>query len=372
MWQRQFLSCPRTRLTTTLSNNHSALSLFEQRPGAIGQDIDKAVASDWRFYPTTGTTLGPNRLSQLLNNPFYMGVIRIRAAGENFPGVHEPLVSPRLFGRVQTILRGKTNSCSIKHDFLYRRRLACKSCEYSLIGERQKGHVYYRCQTPGCPTTCVREEVVDQAVLDRFDRLRFSSEEKAWFRPKLSRMKLYSLDEQEKAVSALNLQFGQINDRVNRLTDAYIDRLIDKELFEQRKGALLVERADVGQRLADWQTGKHNPSDELLNFLERADGAYLAYKHGLPEERRDLLESVTSNRLVSGKTPEIMLRSPFDEIANRVENSHGAQDRTRTCTGLLPPSPQNGVYTSSTTWAKSILLSNYNGYITYFQPQPPC
>ena len=128
-----------------------------------------------------------------------------------------------------------------------------------------------------------------------------------WFRPKLARMKLSNIEEQEKIATALTLQLAQIDDRLNRLTDAYIDRLIEKNLFEQRKSALLVERTDVEQRLTEWKSGKRNPADELLFFLERADSAYLAYKLGLTEEKRDLLDSVTSNRLVSGRTPEIML-----------------------------------------------------------------
>jgi DNA invertase Pin-like site-specific DNA recombinase len=275
----------------------------------------------------TGTTLGPNRLSQVLNNPFYMGIIRIKAAGETFPGIHEPLVSRHLFERVQRMLRGKTNACSVKHDYLYRRRLACNGCDYSLIGERQKGHVYYRCQTADCPTTCIREEAVDVAVLEQFELLQFSEEERAWFRPKLAQMKLQNADEQEKVIVAVSLQLAQVKERLNRLTDAYIDRLIERELFEQRKSALLLERTDLEQRLAEWEDGRRNPADELLNFLERADGAYLAYKHGLPEERRDLLDALTSNRTVSGKVAEIMLKLPFSEIANRASRTNGAPRR---------------------------------------------
>jgi hypothetical protein len=48
----------------------------------------------------------------------------------------------------------------------------------------------------------------------------------------------------------------------------------------------------------------------------------------LPEEKRDLLDSVTSNRLVSGKTPEIMLASPFNEVANRFECTSGGPRRS--------------------------------------------
>src|SRR5213593_4350533 len=78
-------------------------------------------------------------LSVLLNNPFYIGLIRLRRTGETFLGAHEPLISKSLFDRVQKILDGRLNTRSQKHDFLLRRLVACKLCEYSLIGETQKG-----------------------------------------------------------------------------------------------------------------------------------------------------------------------------------------------------------------------------------------
>ena len=267
-----------------------------------------------------------------------MGLIHISTTNETFQGVHDPLIRRQLFEQVQKILHGKTNTRSFKHDFLYRRRLACKSCGYSLVGERQKGYVYYRCQVSDCPTTCVREEAVEGAVLDRLARLQFSKGEHAWFGPKLVQMKLRNTEEQEKVVAALTLQLAQIDDRLNRLTDAYIDRLIEKDLFEQRKSALLMERTDLQQRLAEWKSGKRNPADELQVFLERADSAYLAYKLGLAEEKRDLLASLTSNRVISGKTPEIMLASPFNEVANRFESTDGGprRDIPRTWRRLFP------------------------------------
>ncbi len=148
-----------------------------------------------------------------------------------------------------------------------------------------------------------------------------------WFRHKLAEMKLHAIEEQEKIVNGLTLQVAQIDERLNRLTDAYIDRLIEKDLFEQRKSALVSERASVEQRLTDWKSGRRNPAEELLLFLKRADSAYLSYKHGLIEEKRDLLDSVTSNRFVSGKTAEIMLSLPFRLIANRFKYTDGSPRR---------------------------------------------
>ena len=48
-----------------------------------------------------------NGLSTLLNNEFYIGIIRIERTGEHFLGKHEPLISRRLFGEVQDVLYGR-------------------------------------------------------------------------------------------------------------------------------------------------------------------------------------------------------------------------------------------------------------------------
>ena len=48
--------------------------------------------------------------SHLLNNPFYIGLIRVNTNGEMFSGSHQPLISKALFDRVHAILKGKANT----------------------------------------------------------------------------------------------------------------------------------------------------------------------------------------------------------------------------------------------------------------------
>ena len=117
-----------------------------------------------------GAKLSLNGISTVLNNPFYVGLIRIRKTGELFPGAHMPIVSNTLFDTVGKILRGKTVHAYMKHDFVFRRLVRCHSCGYNLIAELQKGHVYYRCHTPGCLRRTFREEKIDRAVATHSDR----------------------------------------------------------------------------------------------------------------------------------------------------------------------------------------------------------
>ena len=278
-----------------------------------------------------------NGFSVILNNHFYIGLIKLRRTGETFPGTHEPLIPKSLFGRVQRILNGKTNTGVQKHDCLFRRLLKCKHCGYSLRGEIQKGHIYYRCHTRTCPVTCVREDAVESIVLDKLLQLQLSENEITYLRQQLARLKGKWGKEQGTQINALNLRLCQIQDRLDRLTDAYIDRLIEKDVFEKRKNTLLIEQKEVEEKLTDLQQNGSSVPDRVTELVELAGNAYFQYKIDFPEEKRDLLKNLTSNREVNGKNVELRLAFPFYEIANRPKISNSAPYREigRTYDSLL-------------------------------------
>src|SRR5207245_11804834 len=82
--------------------------------------------------------------------------------------------------------------------------------------------------------------------------------------------------------------------------------------------------------------GKSLP-DRLAEFLELVESAYVSYKLKLPDEKRDFLKIATSNRQADGKNMMIKLSLPFDEIANRFENTNSSPSRDipRTWDALL-------------------------------------
>jgi len=98
-----------------------------------------------------------------------------------------------------------------------------------------------------------------------------------------------------------------------------------------------MERKDLEERVAALRDGGRSIPDRLAEFLELAGSAYLQYKLGLPEEKRDLLRIVTSNRQVAARKVELTLAEPFQTVANRFENSNGApyRERPRTLDNLV-------------------------------------
>jgi hypothetical protein len=246
-------------------------------------------------------------MSVLLNNPFYIGIIRVRRTNETFVGVHKPIISKALFDSVQAILSGKIKSQGWRHNFLFRRILACKACGLSLIGEVQKGYTYYRCHTTTCQTTCLREEIIEQTFLETFSGIELSNDEIAYARQRIEDLKKDWHSQKDIEIRSLNLRLNQLQDRLSRLTDAFIDRVIEKDIFEERKIALLMERKEIEEKLAEMRHGTTSVATQILEFLE--------------------LAAVTSNRQIDGKTPYFKLAIPFSELANRFESSSGVPDR---------------------------------------------
>lgn len=274
----------------------------------------------------SGKRLRPTQLNEILHNPFYAGVIRVKKTSESFSGIHEPLVSSAVFERVQRTLRGKAPRQATVHDFLFRRLLRCAHCGRCLIGELQKGRVYYRCQVVDCPTTTVREDTAEGHLRSLLKLLRFTDEHREQFRVAVMEFERNHHTEQQDRRQALRLQLANVNDRLNRLTDAYLDGVLEKAGLEERNQALLMERRRIDEQLAQGDDSAAT-AETLAEFLELACRADLLYQNALLQERRELIEIVTSNRLVDRRTPQFGLSFPFRDLSEEVEKQNGGASR---------------------------------------------
>ena len=288
----------------------------------LGQELYKRGLRNLRGGQVTRTGL-----SNILNNPFYFGLIAIKRTNETFPGVHEPLITKALFDEVQARLQGKHTNRGLKHHYNYRRFIRCASCMHNIIGERQKGTVYYRCHCQDCPTLCVREDWLDQAIGESLQRITLMPQDleelEYNFNHAFKDRRAQLADTQK----GHELQIAQINDKIARLTDAYIDRVLDKELFEERKRSLLTERVALQEYLTELKDGNDPSVADAKDYLELLRA--LPGKDFLnnPDETKQILETVTSNRLIRQNTLEIQWLEPFETVATRDLQLCGAPHR---------------------------------------------
>ncbi len=102
-----------------------------------------------------------------------------------------------------------------------------------------------------------------------------------------------------------------------------MDSTIDKPLFENRKSALLKEQKDGEEKLGILKSPNWSLPEVLSQILERANSACLCYEMGFPDEKRDLLRAITSNRHVDGRNVDLTLKIPFNLVADRFQNTNG-------------------------------------------------
>ncbi len=244
-----------------------------------------------------GTPVTKGGIEKILGNPFYTGVIRIKRTGETFQGIHKPLVSVATFQRVQDVRAGKAGKKVTRHNHTYRGLFHCAACGLAMIPERQKGHVYYRCQKADCPSNCVREDGLETAVAAKLQGISLSD---AVIDAIEAAVAKWAAEDPDHEIRTCTLRLAKIERRLEQLTDALLDKLIDQVAFNTRKERLLLEQADLKQRIERHRNSQPNPRT-IRAFLERVKSLVEHYIFAPPAEKREIVEIAFSNRRVWNK-----------------------------------------------------------------------
>ncbi len=256
-----------------------------------------------------GQPLTLHGVATILDNTFYTGLITITRTGKTFAGCHEPIISTKLFRRVQNIKAGRSGPKVTKHMHLFQGLFRCAYCHGAMTPELQKGRCYYRCQRQGCPTTTVREDRLEQAITYHLHRLQIKPEharrlEKRWMQEAEAKRA-----EDPAAIIKLNIQAEKA--RLDRLTDLLLDETIDTATYQkrQRSGHLrLGELRDQLTELPDRNAIERHRTD----FLELMKSLCLLYEMAKPPEKRQIIENTFSNRAIAGKNVEF---EPYDWLS---------------------------------------------------------
>ncbi len=247
-------------------------------------------------------TLGARHLEKFLRNPFYTGIIKIRRTGAVYQGGHEPLISAQLFDTVQRVRAGKSGKKVTRHSHTYRGLFKCATCANAMIPERQKGYVYYRCHTPSCRANCVREERLEEAISRLLARVRLN--DTLIDRIAASVKQWGQAGTTAGTAKTHIMQLSKSEARLEKLTDALLDEVIDADTFARRKERLLLEQARLKEAHKKALNGR-SYLQMVEQFLERIKNLAEHYKLAEPPEKRQIAEFTTSNRTVAAKCVDI-------------------------------------------------------------------
>jgi DNA invertase Pin-like site-specific DNA recombinase len=128
-----------------------------------------------------GKPLHLSTIQGVLTNPFYYGMFKYR--GELHQGSHKPMISKKLFDKIQQALKnnGKPRKKKNKKPFLFLNFAKCGECGYSITAERhikKSGleFIYYRCTKKSKTIKCrqsrfLREEKLAEQIKEHCQKV---------------------------------------------------------------------------------------------------------------------------------------------------------------------------------------------------------
>jgi site-specific DNA recombinase len=275
-----------------------------------------------------GTRLSINGLTHILNNPFYIGLMHIKTRRETFQGCHEPLISKATFDQVQQVLRGhRPTPGALKHNFAFRRMIRCERCNRSLIGEKAKGrYVYYRCQTSGCQGTLLAETELNRRFDELFVHLEFDEKDFGDIKDFAAMHVNERAAEKARRSRGIELLIAKCEERLVRLADLALDGTIDGDTLRAKQRQLLEEKRALADRLSA-ATSEPSVAKRVFHYLELSKTAQMRLRSENPDDVREIVSEVTSNFSTDRKKPTIALKSPYQEIVQRLISDGCARSR---------------------------------------------
>lgn len=241
-------------------------------------------------------------IETILSNSFYTGLIKIKRTGRTYRGVHDPIISPHIFQRVQDIKSGRAGPKVTKHNHLFRGLFRCGLCGNPMSPEKQKGRVYYRCHERDCKTKTIREDLLENHIFGTLKKLELSNVNAEKLARKWNEQ-LHNL-QQKDIKKSLILQIDATRQAMGRAADLLIAGTLDNETYLAKKQETSLQLIDLEKQLRELPNPEQIREDNK-NFLELLKNLAGLYKMLKPFEKRAMVKNTFSNRLVIGKKPVI-------------------------------------------------------------------
>jgi site-specific DNA recombinase len=237
----------------------------------------------------------------ILKNPFYIGKIKTRDG--YLDGVHEPLIDPRVFARVQQTLKARNRTIHYvdKPFFTYRGLLRC-TCGRLYSPYEQKGIVYYRSRCkPGCdnPDPNLEEKGdINAAVAAILGQIAFTDEELAEIEAGAKEGLARVSAQRDRELADLHAKQRRIAADLSYLAENRVTILrtgvMTAEAVRSDEERLEAELERVNAEIAARGASAQEMLDFTIAFSELVKNASSYFEHALESEKRELTTEVFS------------------------------------------------------------------------------
>ena len=327
---------------------------------AIFKEVAKGVEAPCAIRRRMAPNIPESTFLDILRNIFYKGKIRIHATKTEpeliVNGLHEPLVTEALFDAVQDIMNGKRKkqpklTKPIKPEFYLRKFLVSPHCGKAITGATSKGgsggkYPYYFCPTSGKHIR-IKAETLNSAFVNYIGSLRPNQAIMQLYSEVLNDLRKDNVREIRTIIDGIDKNILEINERMNKIEDKYLDGEIDKEAYNRmitRQKQQLKTMEDKKDLLEASNRAKIEPqlkySIDLINNIDKF------FQYAPAETKVKVLSSIFPEKIeFDGKSFRTgNLNKVLDLIYQQTNELRGGNKKSEESFSTFPASvPRAGV-----------------------------
>jgi hypothetical protein len=139
-----------------------------------------------------------------------------------------------------------------------------------------------------------------------------------WKEKSLAQIELWQNDEgeaQQRQVAGIKSELAALKSKIDRLNTAFTDGGLELAEFKELKNPLVVQKADLEQKLAKAEKGQASRLELLKSLVLEANQGRKWILDNNWLEMKSFLQSVGSNRLLRAQTLTVNFKKTFDSLA---------------------------------------------------------
>ena len=210
---------------------------------AIANTFNEEKVLNKKWYDTT--------IQKILGNPLYKGdfISGVRTGNPTlYENVVEPIISKKLWEDCQEQARKNTRNYTRRNDYIFFQKIICPHCKRIMAckapGGKKKKYIYYQCND--CKTS-IREDYLVELLIEQITTIiEYDITVRQYFAP-LLKHKVENTNE------LLKKEINVLKDKITRLKEAYLNKIIDINEYNEDRKYLESRIKDIEQKQKEEQ-----------------------------------------------------------------------------------------------------------------------
>lgn len=273
-------------------------------------------------------TVSQSQIMTMLINPFYYGVMRYN--GKEYPHKYQPLITKRLFDKVQLLNDNRNNNSykTLTHNtFTFSGIIRCATCGCSYSSYEKKGRVYLRCTrarsaTINCHQPPIPESELLPQIDDILERLAISdsviNEVISILKDKHDNIQLYYRD----AIKDTRNRITTIEKRLDILYEDRLDGRITTTSYDKYVTKYKAEKEELEYKLVEYTNNDKSFVLTAEHLLRLAQNAQTIFKNSQPVQKNKILKALLANAEIDQKRLQLHLLKPFDKLLSATKTQN--------------------------------------------------